>query len=167
MQADKDKKKQEAAQKKAEKRALLEEEEGKLGVKKVQPERVTKSQIEAHQEKERMRLEEEIKRRELEEKKITEQFDLEENPNQLLRKQAMDGELQARSVAEAVELLTVSGSKKATKKMTYAEFETRELPRLKSANPQMKHSQVKQLVWKEWQKSPDNPVNAPMNIKHQ
>lgn len=136
-----------------------------MGGKKPQ-ERVTRAQIEAQQEKERKRLEEEAKQKELQAKKISDQDDLEENPNLLLRRQAMEGELQARSVEDAVELLSVGESKKPIKRVTYAEFEARELPRLKSANPQMKHSQVKQLVWKEWQKSPDNPVNAPLNVKH-
>ena len=46
-------------------------------------------------------------------------------------------------------------------KAAYAAFEERELPRLKAENPNLRMSQVKQLVRKEWMKSPDNPMNKP------
>ncbi|OLY81666.1 Coiled-coil domain-containing protein 124-like protein, partial [Smittium mucronatum] len=38
-------------------------------------------------------------------------------------------------------------------------FEERELPRLKEENKGLRLQQLKQLLWKEWQKSPENPFN--------
>ncbi|KAJ1958526.1 hypothetical protein EC988_000249, partial [Linderina pennispora] len=47
-------------------------------------------------------------------------------------------------------------------KAAYKAFEDRELDRLKSENPGLRLTQLKQLLWKEWQKSPDNPFNQVM-----
>lgn len=44
-------------------------------------------------------------------------------------------------------------------KAAYTAFEAENLPRLRSENPSMRLSQVKQLMNKEWMKSPDNPIN--------
>jgi Coiled-coil domain-containing protein 124 /Oxs1 len=44
-------------------------------------------------------------------------------------------------------------------KAAYAAFEEERLPELKAEHPNMRLSQVKQLLWKEWLKSPRNPVN--------
>jgi hypothetical protein len=41
----------------------------------------------------------------------------------------------------------------------YLEFEEENLERLKKENPNMRLSQIKQLLKKEWQKSPKNPFN--------
>ena len=141
----------------------MEAEEEAVGGKKVQ--RVTRAQIEEQQARERERLQQEARRKEMEAQKISEQDFLEENPNQLLRQAAMEGEVEARSVAEAISVLHVGQVQEETKRLTYAEFEARELPLAKASNPHLKQSQVKQLVWKQWQKSPENPVNAPMKVK--
>lgn len=44
-------------------------------------------------------------------------------------------------------------------KAAYQEFEDRELPKLKAENPNLRLTQLKQILWKEWQKSPENPIN--------
>lgn len=44
-------------------------------------------------------------------------------------------------------------------KAAYTAFEADNLPRLRAENPSMRLSQVKQLMNKEWMKSPDNPIN--------
>lgn len=163
LQNEKEYKKLDTASRKAENRALLEAEEEVVGGKKVQ--RVTRAQIEEQQAQERERLQQEARRREMEAGKLSEQDFLEENPNQLLRQAAMEGEVEARSVAEAISVLSVGPVQEAAKRLTYAEFEARELPLAKASNPHLKQSQVKQLVWKQWQKSPENPVNAPMKVK--
>ena len=41
----------------------------------------------------------------------------------------------------------------------YLEFEEENLERLKKENPNMRLSQIKQILKKEWQKSPKNPLN--------
>lgn len=44
-------------------------------------------------------------------------------------------------------------------KAAYKEFETQNLPRIKTENPSLRLSQWKQILWKEWTKSPQNPLN--------
>lgn len=44
-------------------------------------------------------------------------------------------------------------------KAAYKKYEDVNLPILKQENPNMKLSQLKQMLWKDWQKSPDNPLN--------
>ncbi|XP_050378461.1 uncharacterized protein LOC126795737 [Argentina anserina] len=38
-------------------------------------------------------------------------------------------------------------------------FEEAELPRLKEEKPGLTHNQYKDMIWKLWKKSPDNPLN--------
>lgn len=38
-------------------------------------------------------------------------------------------------------------------------FESANLPRIKAENPNLRLSQWKQMLMKEWNKSPDNPFN--------
>lgn len=44
-------------------------------------------------------------------------------------------------------------------KAAYAAFEEREMPILRSQNPGLRHSQLKERMFKMWQKSPENPFN--------
>lgn len=44
-------------------------------------------------------------------------------------------------------------------KAAYAAFEERRLKQLKEENPTLRLSQLKQMLFKEWQKSPENPLN--------
>lgn len=44
-------------------------------------------------------------------------------------------------------------------KAAYAEFEESRLPSVKQENPNMRLSQLKQILKKEWMKSPLNPMN--------
>ncbi|RKP10573.1 hypothetical protein THASP1DRAFT_27628 [Thamnocephalis sphaerospora] len=41
----------------------------------------------------------------------------------------------------------------------YAAFSEREMPRVKKENPGLRLTQLQQVLWKEWQKSPENPFN--------
>lgn len=89
---------------------------------------------------------------------------LDENPNHLLRQRKLEGHHDASGVDEAIAVLKVSEKKvdihpEKRLKAAYAAFEERELPRLKSENPNLRLSQLKQLLKKEWLKSPDNPMN--------
>lgn len=45
-------------------------------------------------------------------------------------------------------------------KAAYQDFEDKRLATLKAENPNLRLSQLKQILKKEWQKSPDNPLNA-------
>lgn len=44
-------------------------------------------------------------------------------------------------------------------KAAFASYEEANMPRLKKENPNMRLSQLKQLLKKEWMKSPENPLN--------
>lgn len=44
-------------------------------------------------------------------------------------------------------------------KAAYNTFEETRLPVLKQENPNMRLSQLKQMLKKEWMKSPENPLN--------
>ena len=49
------------------------------------------------------------------------------------------------------------GEKKT--KMTYADFEARELEGIRAENPGLKMSQAKERCFKMWERSPENPKN--------
>ena len=44
-------------------------------------------------------------------------------------------------------------------KAAYAAYEERQLPLLKKENPNMRLSQLKQMLKKDWMKAPENPMN--------
>ncbi|KAI8873764.1 DUF1014-domain-containing protein [Ramicandelaber brevisporus] len=44
-------------------------------------------------------------------------------------------------------------------KAAFAEYEARRLPELRAEHKSLRLSQVKDILWKEWQKSPENPMN--------
>ena len=96
---------------------------------------------------------------------LTEPQQLEQNPNLLELERQRSGEIQARTVDEAIVVLGGGGGKGAgdrhperRMKAAFAAFEEREMPRLKAENPTLRMSQLRQLLKKEWMKSPDNPL---------
>jgi len=86
--------------------------------------------------------------------------EIEENVNRL----QVDGE-EARTVEGAINVLSGPGTVAVDKhpekriKAAYEEFEKSRLPALKVENPNLRLSQLKQLLRKEWMKSPLNPFN--------
>ncbi|XP_075217110.1 coiled-coil domain-containing protein 124-like [Lycorma delicatula] len=82
-----------------------------------------------------------------------------ENINRL----RIEGE-EARTVDEAI---TILNSKEADVDMhpekrlkaAFATFEETNMPRIKQENPTLRLSQLKQVLKKEWMKSPENPLN--------
>lgn len=44
-------------------------------------------------------------------------------------------------------------------KAAFKAYEDAQLTRMKADNPSLKLSQLKQLIFKNWQKSPENPMN--------
>ena len=68
-------------------------------------------------------------------------------------------------MSEAIKVLSIAQDEKVDKhpekrmKAAYTEFEERRLQELKDENKSLKLSQLKQMVFKEWQKHPDNPLN--------
>ncbi|VVC25504.1 High mobility group box domain,Coiled-coil domain-containing protein 124 [Cinara cedri] len=90
---------------------------------------------------------------------LNDESTIEENLNRL----TMHDE-EARTVDEALNMLNSTQSvldKNPEKRLkaAYSAFEADNLPRLRAENPTMRLSQVKQLMNKEWMKSPDNPIN--------
>lgn len=143
---------------------LLEEEETKIGGKSTAPpSKVTRAQIDEAERNKRRQQESEgataLPRG------VVKGPSVEQNPNHLLRERLEKGELDARTVGEAIDVLSVSQDRadmhpERRLKAAFAAFEERELPRLKQENLNLRQSQVKQLLRKEWLKSPENPMNA-------
>ncbi|XP_025208088.1 coiled-coil domain-containing protein 124 [Melanaphis sacchari] len=78
---------------------------------------------------------------------------------------------EARTVDEALNMLNptqklLDKHPEKRLKAAYTAFEAENLPRLRSENPSMRLSQVKQLMNKEWMKSPDNPINQRYSNKN-
>jgi len=151
-----EKKAKELADRKAANKAAYDEEMGSVAVKEKRPEvKVTRAAIEANavrQQLERERLEKQ-------EVKVTPTEPLEENINRLQLEEDA-----ARNIDEAIAVL---GSKdteidrhpEKRLKAAYTAFEEIHLPRLKAENPNLRLSQLKQMLKKDWTKSPDNPLN--------
>jgi hypothetical protein len=84
---------------------------------------------------------------------------LEENINRL----KIEGE-EARTITEAISILS-SKSDDSDKhperrmKAAYTAFENRRLEEMKMEFPSLRLSQLKQMIFKEWQKSTENPLN--------
>lgn len=49
-------------------------------------------------------------------------------------------------------------------KAAYAAYEERRLPEIKKENPGLRQQQMKQIIFKEFQKSPENPMNQASNV---
>lgn len=71
----------------------------------------------------------------------------------------------ATTIDEALQVLNISNATTVDKhpekrvKSAYLSYESVHLPKLKSDNPNMRLSQLKQLLKKQWQKAPENPFN--------
>lgn len=90
--------------------------------------------------------------------------EVQENPNRM----ATEGE-EARNVDEAIRVLHVgeeAGEQldrhpERRVQAAYATFEEKNMPRVKAENPTLRLSQLKQVLKREWIKSPENPLNKP------
>ncbi|XP_050363964.1 uncharacterized protein LOC126782709 [Argentina anserina] len=76
-----------------------------------------------------------------------------------------DSVIEARTVEDAIaqmavaEPLLVDRHPERRLKASFKAFEEAELPRLKEEKPGLTHNQYKDMIWKLWKKSPDNPLN--------
>ncbi|XP_028160937.1 coiled-coil domain-containing protein 124 [Ostrinia furnacalis] len=153
---DQEKKRLEQLQKKAEAKALLEKEmESIKSVKAAPPPpKITRAQISFA--KEKVVRPEPVKP--VPSRVVVEEPPLEENLNRL----QIEGEV-AQSVEEAISILgdqaDIDKHPEKRLKAAYTAFETSNLPRLKQENPTLRLSQLKQMLRKEWLKSPQNPLN--------
>lgn len=155
---DKECRKMEQLQKKAENKALLEQEVGSiLNVRKQPVAKVTRALIEEEKEKRQAAALSASAKPKVETHLSK---PLEENVNRLV----FEGE-EARSVDEAIRVLSLnpeSDDKHPEKRMkaAYHAYEEKMLPILKQQNPSLRLSQLKQMIFKQWQTSPENPLNS-------
>lgn len=88
---------------------------------------------------------------------------MEENLSQLNR--AMFETHIATNIDEALSVLNSKSEPDADKhpekrmKAAYKAYEDAQLQIMKTENPSLKLSQMKQIIFKNWQKSPENPMN--------
>lgn len=149
---EKEKKKQEQLDKKLANKQAYEEEMSTVKSAKPVPTKVTRAEISNILDKAKEKTQKVDKPK-------SEEAPLEENVNRLI----VEGET-ARSVDEAIAILSINDQKvdrhpEKRVKAAYQEFEDRNLPRLKAENPNLRLSQLKQMLKKDWMKSPDNPMN--------
>jgi len=110
-----------------------------------------------------------------EEKKVAK---LEEKNEEISRERSVEV-YEARGIDAALDLMTLATSSSSTglaagsvsssdalerhperrMKAAYTQYEERELPIIKAENPTLRFTQLKEIVWKNWQKSPENPMN--------
>ncbi|KAN0019403.1 hypothetical protein ACTFIU_002611 [Dictyostelium citrinum] len=95
-----------------------------------------------------------------------EDFNLEENMNHILREQRLregSDAVDARDINEAIGALSGSNGKEQhperRMKAAFNAYEEENLPVLRKENPTLRLTQVKQLLWKNWLKAPENPFN--------
>ena len=168
-------KKLDAVARKEEARRLLAEEESGTSTKSKagggggKGSKVTLSEIEKIKELEKKKAEARRIAKQKEKARITEAPELEaENPNRAMAAMLeAEGAVEARCLEDALSVLNTGGAgggedKHPEKRMkaAYQEFEARELPLLKQEYPKLRLSQLKEMLWKQWQKHPDNPLNA-------
>ncbi|KAB5567062.1 hypothetical protein PHYPO_G00228490 [Pangasianodon hypophthalmus] len=151
---EKEKKRLEALERKRENQRLLDEEDSKLKGKQSREtlSKMTRAQIEQNLDREQA-----LKDTEKKEKSHLE-TPLEENINHVIPE-----EESARTIEDAIAMLSTKEDldrhPERRMKAAYAAFEEANMPRLKMENPNMRLSQLKQQLKKEWTKSPENPLN--------
>ncbi|XP_043986548.1 coiled-coil domain-containing protein 124 [Gambusia affinis] len=157
---DKEKRRLELLERKKENQRLLDEEnariKGKAQKEAAAAGKVTRAQIqEILQNDQQQELE--IKPKE----KSHLETPLEENINRVI---AEEGSMEARTIEEAISVLSTGPEDldrhpERRMKAAFTAFEEANMPRLKIENPNMRLSQLKQQLKKEWGKSPENPLN--------
>ncbi|CAK9803826.1 Coiled-coil domain-containing protein 124-A [Anthophora quadrimaculata] len=145
-----EKKRQQQLEKKAEAKALLEQEMATIKIGGKQPiAKISRAEI----------LAESRKRNEVAMKKKHEEKPIEENLNRVMMEDAS-----AHGIDEALSILSpkepeMNRHPEKRVKAAYAAYEERMLPVIKEQNPTLRLSQLKQILKKDWMKSPENPLN--------
>ncbi|XP_042527195.1 coiled-coil domain-containing protein 124 [Dipodomys spectabilis] len=160
---EKEKRRLEQLERKKETQRLLQEEDSKLKGGKAPrapaaPGKVTRAQIEDTLRRDQQQ--QQHREEPAEKAKSHLEVPLEENLN---RRASEEGRVEARTIEDAIAVLSVAeeADRHPERRMraAFAAFEEVQLPRLKQENPNMRLSQLKQLLKKEWLRSPDNPMN--------
>lgn len=162
---------QEALAKKAEAKRLADEEAARMSQNKptkkeprVAVAKVTQYQLQQQKEFEEKQRQEETKEMQLARKREV-SSDAYERMVSMENTNRDEDSVSAVTVEQALSALAVSEAapqdKHPEKRMRAAwlAFEARELPRLMEEKPNLKKAQYRDLLWKIWQKSPENPMN--------
>jgi len=154
-QNDREQKKLEQAQKKAQLKAAYDEEQSQLSsIKPTGKPKVTRAHILNF-----------IEKQDAEKgpaKKEPTHIDAEITEN--INRMNIEGD-EARNIEEAITILSTNNESEIDRhperrlKAAFAAFEEINLPRLKNENPNLRLSQLKQMLKKDWMKSPENPLN--------
>ncbi|KAM7409599.1 hypothetical protein PAMA_001199 [Pampus argenteus] len=157
---DKEKRRMDMLERKKENQRLLDEENARLRGKaqKEMAGKVTRAQIEET-------LQNELEQQQQQELKPKDKSHLdtplEENVNRIIPE---EGTKEARTIEDAIAVLSTGPEEldrhpERRMKAAFASYEEANMPRLKMENPNMRLSQLKQQLKKEWMKSPENPLN--------
>ncbi|XP_047443361.1 coiled-coil domain-containing protein 124 [Mugil cephalus] len=157
---DKEKKRLELLERKKENQRLLDEEAARLkgkSQKEAAAGKVTRAQIEETLLNEQQQQEQQPKPKE----KSHLDTPLEENVNRIIPE---EGTVEARTIEDAIAVLSTGPEDmdrhpERRMKAAFAAYEEENMPRLKKENPNMRLSQLKQMLKKEWVKAPENPLN--------
>ena len=87
-----------------------------------------------------------------------------ENKSDTVSGSGLDDAIGALEIASSSSGGGGGSTKKVNLKAAFAEFEEREIARLKAENPGLKLSQLKERAFKAWEKSPDNPANQVVDV---
>ncbi|CDW54827.1 DUF1014 domain containing protein [Trichuris trichiura] len=157
---DRERKRLEELQRKQASRAQLEKEMEELNVQnKKKQEKLTRSEIMAN--RVRMNREAEKQRQPAPAPVVIAEESIPENVNRLLE----TADEEARTVEKAISILSngsdvpVDRHPERRARTAFAAYQERRLPELKKEHPNLRLSQLNQMLKKEWQKSPDNPLN--------
>lgn len=152
-----EKKKADLLKKKAEAKALLEEEEKSLKTApKIPLAKISRAQIEKEVEQRNKAIE---RINNPPKPVVPKVIPLEENLNRTLADVHI-----ASNVDEAISVLKTKETDddrhpEKRMKAAFKSYEDSELPIIKAQNPSLKLSQLKQIIFKNWQKAPQNPIN--------
>lgn len=156
---DKEKKKLEALERKKENQRLLDEENSQIKGKSkeaITGGKVTRAQIEQTLQNEQQKQEQQQPK-----EKSHLETPLEENVNRIIPE---EGSVEARTIEDAIAVLSTEPEDldrhpERRMKAAFTAYEEVNMPRLKKENPNMRLSQLKQQLKKEWTKAPENPLN--------
>lgn len=158
---DKEKKKLEVLERKKENQRLLDEETSQIKGKSKEVltgGKVTRAQIEQTLQNEQQK-QEQLQQQPKEKSHL--ETPLEENVNRIIPE---EGSVEARTIEDAIAVLSTGPEDldrhpERRMKAAFAAYEEVNMPRLKKENPNMRLSQLKQQLKKEWTKAPENPLN--------
>ncbi|XP_041863212.1 coiled-coil domain-containing protein 124 [Melanotaenia boesemani] len=157
---EKEKKRLELLERKKENQRLLDEENARLKGR-AQKEAVAGGKVTRAQIEETLKNEQEQQEQIKPKEKSHLETPLEENINRIIPE---EGTVEARTIEDAIAVLSTGPEDldrhpERRMKAAFAAYEEANMPRLKKENPNMRLSQLKQQLKKEWGKAPENPLN--------